>query len=65
MGYWNDYERTVKRFKPAPLSFKEIPTPELAVWSGDVVKRDEEGFLYFIGRRDDMIQNLRLSRQSK
>ena len=56
MGYWNDKERTAERFKPAPMAFKEIPTPELAVWSGDVVKRDEEGFLYFIGRRDDMIK---------
>jgi acyl-CoA synthetase (AMP-forming)/AMP-acid ligase II len=26
------------------------------VWSGDVVRRDSEGFLYFIGRRDQMIK---------
>jgi acyl-CoA synthetase (AMP-forming)/AMP-acid ligase II len=32
------------------------PQPELAVWSGDIVRRDAEGFLYFIGRRDDMIK---------
>ncbi|AMO54704.1 acyl--CoA ligase [Endozoicomonas montiporae] len=56
MGYWNDAERTAERFKPAPMAFKEIPAPEMAVWSGDVVKRDEDGFLYFIGRRDDMIK---------
>ncbi len=30
--------------------------PELAVWSGDIVRRDDEGFLYFIGRRDEMIK---------
>jgi acyl-coenzyme A synthetase/AMP-(fatty) acid ligase len=30
--------------------------PELAVWSGDVVRRDTDGFLYFIGRRDEMIK---------
>ena len=29
---------------------------ELAVWSGDTVRRDEEGFLYFVGRRDEMIK---------
>jgi acyl-coenzyme A synthetase/AMP-(fatty) acid ligase len=29
---------------------------ELAVWSGDTVRMDEEGFLYFIGRRDEMIK---------
>jgi acyl-CoA synthetase (AMP-forming)/AMP-acid ligase II len=32
------------------------PKPELAVWSGDIVRRDAEGFLYFIGRRDEMIK---------
>ena len=30
--------------------------PEMAVWSGDTVRRDEEGFLYFVGRRDEMIK---------
>ena len=30
--------------------------PELAVFSGDTVRMDEEGFLYFIGRRDEMIK---------
>ncbi|MCB1727959.1 MAG: acyl-CoA ligase (AMP-forming), exosortase A system-associated, partial [Gammaproteobacteria bacterium] len=30
--------------------------PELAVWSGDQVRRDAEGFLYFIGRNDEMIK---------
>ena len=29
---------------------------ELAVWSGDSAKRDEEGYLYFIGRQDEMIK---------
>ena len=56
MGYWNDPERTRERFKPAPCRIKEIPSQELAVWSGDIVRRDEAGFLYFIGRRDDMIK---------
>jgi acyl-CoA synthetase (AMP-forming)/AMP-acid ligase II len=30
--------------------------PEIAVWSGDTVRKDEEGFLYFISRRDEMIK---------
>ena len=30
--------------------------PEIAVFSGDTVRRDEEGYLYFIGRRDEMIK---------
>jgi acyl-coenzyme A synthetase/AMP-(fatty) acid ligase len=28
----------------------------VAVFSGDTVRRDAEGFLYFLGRRDDMIK---------
>jgi acyl-coenzyme A synthetase/AMP-(fatty) acid ligase len=30
--------------------------PEYAVFSGDTVRRDAEGFLYFIGRRDEMMK---------
>jgi acyl-coenzyme A synthetase/AMP-(fatty) acid ligase len=56
LGYWNDPVQTAARFKPAPGQPAEIMMPELAVWSGDTVMRDEEGFLYFIGRRDEMIK---------
>jgi acyl-CoA ligase (AMP-forming) (exosortase A-associated) len=56
MGYWNDPDRTAERFKPAPGREPGITTPELAVWSGDMVKADEEGFLYFVGRKDEMIK---------
>ncbi|MDX2465220.1 MAG: acyl-CoA ligase (AMP-forming), exosortase A system-associated [Porticoccus sp.] len=56
MGYWNDTEKTSQRFKPSPSQPKGIPISEIAVWSGDQVKRDEEGFLYFISRMDDMIK---------
>ena len=56
LGYWNDPERTAERFRPAPTVAQGRPQPELAVWSGDIVRRDAEGFLYFIGRRDEMIK---------
>jgi acyl-CoA ligase (AMP-forming) (exosortase A-associated) len=56
LGYWNDPERTAARFRPAPGRPAGLPTDELAVWSGDAVIRDEEGFLYFVGRLDDMIK---------
>jgi acyl-CoA ligase (AMP-forming) (exosortase A-associated) len=56
MGYWNDPEKTAERFKPSPGRPPEIPITELAVWSGDQVMRDEEGFLYFISRKDEMIK---------
>jgi acyl-CoA ligase (AMP-forming) (exosortase A-associated) len=56
LGYWNDPEKTAERFKPAPGQPPGIVLPETAVWSGDTVQMDEEGFLYFIGRRDEMIK---------
>ena len=56
LGYWNDPERTAERFKPAPGRDAALPTPEMAVWSGDVVVADEEGFLYFVSRKDEMIK---------
>ncbi len=56
LGYWNDIEKTAERYKPAPWHPAGLPIPEMAVWSGDTVKMDDEGFLYFIGRRDEMIK---------
>ena len=56
LGYWNDADKTAERYKPAPGQPAELPIPEMAVWSGDTVKMDDEGFFYFIGRRDEMIK---------
>jgi len=56
LGYWNDPAKTAERFKAAPGQPRELPLTEMAVWSGDTVKRDEDGFLYFIGRKDEMIK---------
>ncbi|MGP4053817.1 acyl-CoA ligase (AMP-forming), exosortase A system-associated [Mycobacterium sp. 4D054] len=56
LGYWNDPARTAERFRPVPGRDEPWRTPELAVFSGDTVVTDAEGFLYFVGRRDDMIK---------
>lgn len=56
LGYWNDPIKTAERFKPAPGQDPALPIVEMAVWSGDTVRMDEEGYLYFIGRSDDMIK---------
>ena len=56
LGYWNDPEKTAERFKPAPGHPEGLTMPEIAVWSGDTVRKDEDGFLYFISRRDEMIK---------
>ncbi|MDB5893279.1 MAG: acyl-CoA ligase (AMP-forming), exosortase system-associated, partial [Rhodoferax sp.] len=61
MGYWNDAEKTAERYKllaaDAPGRQAGLQLPEYAVFSGDTVRQDAEGFLYFIGRRDEMIKS--------
>jgi acyl-CoA ligase (AMP-forming) (exosortase A-associated) len=56
LGYWNDPEKTAERFKPAPGQPSGLVMPEIAVWSGDTVRLDDEGYIYFISRRDEMIK---------
>jgi acyl-CoA synthetase (AMP-forming)/AMP-acid ligase II len=56
LGYWNDPARTGQRFRPYPSPAPSWRAPEIAVWSGDTVVADEDGFLYFVGRSDDMIK---------
>ncbi len=56
MGYWNDPEKTAERYKPLPGREAGLVLPETAVFSGDTVRMDGDGYLYFIGRRDEMIK---------
>ncbi|MEJ6008243.1 acyl-CoA ligase (AMP-forming), exosortase A system-associated [Paucibacter sp. AS339] len=60
MGYWNDADKTAERYKllppGAPWRQSGLQLPEYAVFSGDTVRMDAEGFLYFIGRRDEMMK---------
>ncbi|PXW91105.1 acyl-CoA ligase (AMP-forming) (exosortase A-associated) [Nitrosomonas sp. Nm84] len=55
LGYWNDIEKTAMRFKPIKAQ-AGLSIAEIAAWSGDTVRMDDEGFLYFIERRDEMIK---------
>jgi acyl-CoA ligase (AMP-forming) (exosortase A-associated) len=57
MGYWGNEEATRKAYRPNPLAPPELLDVERVVYSGDTVTRDEEGYLYFIGREDAMIKN--------
>ena len=52
-GYWRDAERTAERFRAAPAA---SAWGGIAVWSGDTVRRDGDGLLYFVGRDDAMIK---------
>ena len=49
-GYWGDPELTRRNFRPG-----RYPAERL-LHSGDCFRRDEEGFLYYVSRKDDMIK---------
>lgn len=59
-GYWNDPERSSERFRPCPPldeAHSGLMQHELCVWSGDRVRMDEDGYLYFVSRDDDMLKS--------
>lgn len=49
-GYWDKPVETAKKLRPGPLP------GELVLYTGDYAKLDAEGFLYFVGRMDDIIK---------
>ena len=55
LGYWNDPAQTAARFRPLPPCAGQ-PRADAVVWSGDTVRMDDEGYLYFICRTDEMIK---------
>jgi acyl-CoA ligase (AMP-forming) (exosortase A-associated) len=57
MGYWGRPEDTNRALRPNPLLPPELGDCERVCYSGDLVKTDEDRFLYFVGRRDTMIKS--------
>ena len=51
LGYWNDIEATRARFRPHPTE-----PGKTAVYSGDRVRRNAEGYFYFVGRGDQQMK---------
>jgi amino acid adenylation domain-containing protein len=49
-GYWNLPEETDQVLKPGPLPGEKV------LYTGDLFKMDEEGFLYFVSRKDDILK---------
>ena len=50
-GYWRHPEATAARFRPDPRGGGGV-----AVWSGDLVRRDADGYHYFVARLDRMLK---------
>jgi acyl-coenzyme A synthetase/AMP-(fatty) acid ligase len=50
-GYWEAPEATAARYRPGP-----IPGERLC-YTGDLFRMDEEGYLYFVSRKDDIIKS--------
>jgi acyl-CoA synthetase (AMP-forming)/AMP-acid ligase II len=57
-GYWQDADATARVFKTNPFALPDEPALARLVHSGDLVRRDAEGRLYYVGRRDRMIKTL-------
>lgn len=49
-GYWRNPEATDRALKTGPFPWEKV------LYTGDLFRRDAEGFLYFVGRKDDIIK---------
>jgi acyl-CoA synthetase (AMP-forming)/AMP-acid ligase II len=58
LGYWNDAPGTERVFRVNPMRPVGTPGVERAVFTGDMVRRDEDGLLYYVSRRDHLIKTL-------
>ncbi|ALO35922.1 hypothetical protein CMT41_15220 [Colwellia sp. MT41] len=56
LGYWQNEAATAERFKETPKQAINAQGTPRAVFSGDYVSRDVDGFLYFVARIDTMIK---------
>lgn len=57
LGYWERPDATAERIRPCP-ELKHLIGDRPVVWSGDLVRVDEDGDLWFVGRMDDMIKTM-------
>jgi acyl-CoA ligase (AMP-forming) (exosortase A-associated) len=57
MGYWGAPELTAAVLRPDPFARPEVGQSERVCYSGDLVRTDQEGFIYYVGRLDNMIKS--------
>ncbi|HBW88475.1 MAG TPA: AMP-dependent synthetase, partial [Cyanobacteria bacterium UBA11149] len=50
-GYWEDPEQTAIRFRPGSIPGERV------CYTGDLFRMDDEGFMYFVSRKDDIIKS--------
>ncbi len=50
-GYWQDKAATERALRSGPLPGEKV------LHTGDLFRTDAEGFLYFVGRKDDIIKS--------
>ena len=50
-GYWKLPEETAKVLKPGPIPGEQV------LYTGDLFRMDSEGYLYWVGRKDDIIKS--------
>jgi acyl-CoA synthetase (AMP-forming)/AMP-acid ligase II len=51
LGYWNDPETTAKVIRPGRFPWERI------LHSGDLFRQDQEGYFYFVARKDEVIKS--------
>lgn len=56
LGYWGDPEQTRSVYRINPFATPELNGADVVVYSGDVVRRDADGFIHYVGRRDEQIK---------
>jgi long-chain acyl-CoA synthetase len=49
-GYWENPEATARALRPGPHAWEKV------LYTGDLFRADADGFLYFVGRKDDIIK---------
>ena len=57
LGYWGQPELTNRVLRPHPIPQPGRTQQDVVCYSGDLVRKDEDGFLYFVGRRDNQIKS--------
>ena len=50
-GYWADPEASARALRPGPYPWEKV------LYTGDLFRADEEGYLYFVARKDDIIKS--------